>query len=73
MARPKLTEEQREASEARRREQQKKYTKRWQEKNREHIREYVREWRKKNPEKYSAAQIRYHQKKIDTITEVKHG
>lgn len=73
MARPKLTEEQREASQARRREQQREYSKKWQGKNREHLRAYLREWRKKNPEKYSAAQIRYHQKRINFTTEVKNG
>lgn len=71
MGRPKLTEEQRTASEARRREKQKEYTKKWQQKNKGHLSEYQKEWRKKNPEKFSASQIRYHDKIINSLaTEV---
>lgn len=71
MGRPKLTEEQRAVSEARRRERQKEYIKKWQQKNKEHISEYQKEWRKKNPEKYNAAMLRHYQKITNsTITEV---
>lgn len=72
MGRPKLTEEERKISEARRREKQKEYTKKWQQQNKERINEYRREWRKKNPEKYNAAMLRHFQKLTNsTITEVK--
>lgn len=71
MGRPKLTEEQRAASKARRCENQKKYIKKWREKNKDHINEYQREWRKKNPEKLNAAMLRHYQKITNsTITEV---
>ncbi len=68
MGRPKLTEEQRAASEARRREKQKEYLKKWQQKNKEHISEYQKEWRKKNPEKYNAAMFRHYQKLLNSTT-----
>ena len=68
MGRPKLTEEERKISEARRREKQKEYIKRWQQKNKEHISEYQKEWRKKNPEKYNAAMLRHYQKLVNQIT-----
>lgn len=72
MGRPKLTEEQRTVSEARRREKQKEYIKRWQQKNKEHIAEYQKKWRRENPEKYNAAMLRHFQKITNsTITEAK--
>lgn len=72
MGRPKLTEEQRKISEARRREKQKEYIKRWQQKNKKHISEYQKKWRRENPEKYNAAMLRHFQKITNsTITEVK--
>lgn len=71
MGRPKLTPEERAASEARRREKQKEYQKKYRSKPevKERSRKYLNKWRKNNPEKNAAIQIRYLQKRINNAAE----
>ena len=69
--RPKLTEEERKISEARRREKQKEYMKRYRSRPeiKAEIREQNRRWRKANPEKQTAILARYYTKKAIRMQE----
>lgn len=71
MGRPRLTPEERAVSEARRREKQREYMKKYRSnpETKEKIRESNRRWRENNPEKYAAVQLRYFSKLINNTTE----
>ena len=71
MGRPRLTDEERAASAARRKEKKREYMKKYCAKPdvKERVRNACREWRHNNPERYAAIQMRYYQNKLQKAME----